>query len=97
MTTSNYMDAIALKAGGFTMFAIAEAQGINAAGFQYLVINNCEDENLIGRDFAYASHDVEPGKWYLISFEPEDQFCKVIDMKEIRAIHTNTPANSMRR
>lgn len=55
----------------------------NNLGFKLITIVNCVIDEYIGRQ--YLTKEVVPlHKPYLISFEPQDQFCKVVDLDKIK-------------
>jgi hypothetical protein len=56
------------------VYAIGRVQGKTKSGHNLVVIENCPEKEYIGTKWA-NSQTLEQGLPYMVSFDPQDQFC----------------------
>jgi len=66
-----------------TIYAIATVTGMTPTGFKTMRILNCPVSEHVGQVWM-NDQNVSEGEPYLVRFEPADQFCTVVDLRNIK-------------
>lgn len=67
------------------MIAIAEYSGWNITKQRMVRILTCPDKSLVGMEWLLWVSDPAPeGDFFLVRFDPQDQFCHLLPLGDIK-------------
>jgi hypothetical protein len=65
------------------VIAIAEYSGESQTKTKMVRILSCPDKSLVGREWFILGIPETEGDFFIILFDPQDQFCRVFPLEDI--------------
>jgi hypothetical protein len=65
------------------MYAIGQVTAADVNKLKYITVLKCPEPKYVNRQWA-NDQNVQAGEIYLIEFEPQDQFCTVVPLTNIK-------------